>query len=302
MCVEPVLFTCDTEVIPLYVRVRIFIDVCMRATFVNVYTFEMCIYIHIYIYIHMHTYMYTDALWIHVCMCVGVRHDSSMWALTYDTTHWCARWCGTCGVRHESWILMNHGYEWIMDMISHGRHESRMRTSMSHVTRVKHTEWESWAEHILSILMFFVNKKRHALPHSWRNWTASWKERSTSSGTCSRLLMLRYYICTHTRTHTPTHTHTHTHTHARTLTHACIHTRKGVCLAEYVFWWILQHCTGFARLVWGRLRVHLSFHLFCRRVYRALALAPALSLFPPFFLLCDYDFDFDLDFRCLCLQ
>ena len=62
MCVEPVLFTCDTEVIPLYVRVRIFIDVCMRATFVNVYTFEMCIYIHIYIYIHMHTYMYTDAL------------------------------------------------------------------------------------------------------------------------------------------------------------------------------------------------------------------------------------------------
>jgi len=32
---------------------------------------------------------------------------------------------------------------------------------------------------------------------------------------------------------------------------------KTVCL-----WWVLQHCTGFARLVWGRLRVHLSFHLF----------------------------------------
>ena len=31
----------------------------------------------------------------------------------------------------------------------------------------------------------------------------------------------------------------------------------------YVFvWWVLQHCTGFARLVWGRLRVHPSFHLF----------------------------------------
>jgi len=30
----------------------------------------------------------------------------------------------------------------------------------------------------------------------------------------------------------------------------------------YFFWWVLQHCTGFARLVWGRLRVHLSFHLF----------------------------------------
>ena len=28
------------------------------------------------------------------------------------------------------------------------------------------------------------------------------------------------------------------------------------------FWWVLQHCTGSARLVWGRLRVHASFHLF----------------------------------------
>jgi len=27
-------------------------------------------------------------------------------------------------------------------------------------------------------------------------------------------------------------------------------------------WWVLQHCTGFARLGWGRLRVHPSFHLF----------------------------------------
>jgi len=25
------------------------------------------------------------------------------------------------------------------------------------------------------------------------------------------------------------------------------------------FWWVLQHCTGFARLVWGRLRVHRAF-------------------------------------------
>jgi len=24
----------------------------------------------------------------------------------------------------------------------------------------------------------------------------------------------------------------------------------------YCSWWVLQHCTGFARLVWGRLRVH----------------------------------------------
>ena len=25
------------------------------------------------------------------------------------------------------------------------------------------------------------------------------------------------------------------------------------------FWWVLQHCTGFARLVWGRRRVHRAF-------------------------------------------
>ena len=31
---------------------------------------------------------------------------------------------------------------------------------------------------------------------------------------------------------------------------------------ENLFWWVLQHCTGSARLVWGRLRVHSSFHLF----------------------------------------
>jgi len=27
----------------------------------------------------------------------------------------------------------------------------------------------------------------------------------------------------------------------------------------FFFWWVLQHCTGFARLVWGRLRVHRVF-------------------------------------------
>jgi len=27
----------------------------------------------------------------------------------------------------------------------------------------------------------------------------------------------------------------------------------------FFFWWVLQHCTGFARLVWGRLRLHRAF-------------------------------------------
>ena len=30
-----------------------------------------------------------------------------------------------------------------------------------------------------------------------------------------------------------------------------------ICI--FFFWWVLQHCTGFARLVWGRLRVHRAF-------------------------------------------
>jgi len=33
---------------------------------------------------------------------------------------------------------------------------------------------------------------------------------------------------------------------------------KGSLLLRF-FWWVLQHCTGFARLVWGRLRVHRAF-------------------------------------------
>jgi len=35
-----------------------------------------------------------------------------------------------------------------------------------------------------------------------------------------------------------------------------------VCIYIYIyifFWWVLQHCLGFARLVWGRLRVHRAF-------------------------------------------
>jgi len=41
---------------------------------------------------------------------------------------------------------------------------------------------------------------------------------------------------------------------------------------------------------------------FRRREHQAVVLTPALSLFPPFFLLCTYYFDFDLDLCCLWLQ
>jgi len=34
---------------------------------------------------------------------------------------------------------------------------------------------------------------------------------------------------------------------------------KYVFVCVYFFWWVLQHCTGFAGLVWGTLRVHRAF-------------------------------------------
>ena len=32
-----------------------------------------------------------------------------------------------------------------------------------------------------------------------------------------------------------------------------------ILLMSHFVWWVLQHCTGFARMVWGRLRVHRAF-------------------------------------------
>ena len=85
--------------------------------------------------------------------------------------------------------------------------------------------------------------------------------------------------------HTATHFNTlqHTATHCNTLQHAATHCnmlqhttiegdeRQRVqetdtncnarCREIWVLFsrWVLQHCTGFARLVWGRLRVHRAF-------------------------------------------
>jgi len=37
----------------------------------------------------------------------------------------------------------------------------------------------------------------------------------------------------------------------------CLWAHIDICM--HFSWWVLQHCTGFARLVWGRLRVHRAF-------------------------------------------
>jgi len=80
-----------------------------------------------------------------------------------------------------------------------------------------------------------------------------------------------------TATHCNTLQHTATATHCNTLccySCSCVFLRIHMCditsfvcvvihvhASFYVFFfgWVLQHCTGFARLVWGRLRVHWAF-------------------------------------------
>jgi len=37
------------------------------------------------------------------------------------------------------------------------------------------------------------------------------------------------------------------------------HAQNSPVIYAHFFWWVLQHCTGFARLVWGRLKVHRAF-------------------------------------------
>ena len=51
------------------------------------------------------------------------------------------------------------------------------------------------------------------------------------------------------------------HTHWWVMSHIWRSTWCATLLAYYTHfsWWVLQHCTGFARLVWGRLRVHRAF-------------------------------------------
>ena len=44
--------------------------------------------------------------------------------------------------------------------------------------------------------------------------------------------------------------------------YVCIKIIPGAEVAMWLVffsWWVLQHCTGFARLVWGRVRVHPAF-------------------------------------------
>jgi len=44
-------------------------------------------------------------------------------------------------------------------------------------------------------------------------------------------------------------------------------------------WWVLQHCTGFARLVWGRLRVHRAFVYSDQRANRRVRPFIVVSIF-----------------------
>ena len=69
--------------------------------------------------------------------------------------------------------------------------------------------------------------------------------------------------------HTTAHCNTlqHTATHCNTLQHisvyhlvfCCVYLRACASVTLFFSRWVMQHCTGFARLVGGRLRVHRAF-------------------------------------------
>ena len=69
-------------------------------------------------------------------------------------------------------------------------------------------------------------------------------------------------ICTYARN---AHSFIHTRAQNRYITCAHVHYIYMCAYMSHFFWWVLQHWTGFARLVWGRLRVHPSFYLFRAR-------------------------------------
>ena len=50
-------------------------------------------------------------------------------------------------------------------------------------------------------------------------------------------------------------------------------------LSTQFSWWVLQHCTGFARLVWGRLRVHRAFvYSDCQLASKRPGICPGICL------------------------
>ena len=67
--------------------------------------------------------------------------------------------------------------------------------------------------------------------------------------------------------HTTIHMHDMTHSYVwhdsfirvTWLIHMCDMSLVCMLHSNHFSWWVLQHCTGFARLVWGRLRVHRAF-------------------------------------------
>ena len=121
-------------------------------------------------------------------------------------------------------------YEWVMShiWISHVTHVNESCPTynwvMSHI----------WMSHVPQ-----MNESRHTyiwvMAHIWMSHAT----RSNESCHTYEWVMPHIQVCHVTRTHAPCHTHER--------------------LESHFFWWVLQHCTGFARLVWGTLRVHRAF-------------------------------------------
>ena len=127
--------------------------------------------------------------------------------------------------------------------------EPRLTNTMcmeTHTHTHIHMEWGTWSHGWqMQCIWTHTHTRTHTHTHTH---TQAWDggRRSTVD---------KYNIYGHIHTHTQTHTHTHTDTH--TQTHR--HTQMKWGARFFFCWWVLQHCTGFARLIWGRLRVHRAF-------------------------------------------
>ena len=116
-------------------------------------------------------------------------------------------------------------------------HVTHINESVGHMKESCHTN-ECFLSHICMRHVTHMNAACHThervMPHIWMRDVSRMNE-SCNKYECVMLHIRINHIA-----------------HAHDACHTCIH------LVNFS-WWVLQYCTGFARLVWGRLRVHRAF-------------------------------------------
>ena len=128
----------------------------------------------------------------------------------------------------EHVTLINHSrhtYEWVMSHIW-----LRLVTQMSHVTHMNESQIRSFkVSSLITAVCNSSNTYEGVMPHIWMSHVTYTAE-SCYIYSCRRFEHLESLWSS--QSYTPTNAFS---------------------------WWVLQQCTGFARLVWSRLRVHRAF-------------------------------------------